>query len=227
MKRILLISILTLATLFFSLAMGSNTTVHAEGELTTTLPEEEPTEEVTTTESDLTQEEIELLVAELIENINVAEYINIGWQAIPSEVKMILGTFGIGTPLSLIAYTIVYIRKFRKTFGATAQLDKDVIEMFKGAEKIATVVVNVTSQLTNQGEVLTKLVPSISYVAKSLNLLIQASKNDEIIKQKNALALEYQSAFNEVPQTINLTSDSEDIKAMAVDLAQSLAKIQG
>lgn len=227
MKRILSISILTLATLFFSLAMGSNTTVHAEGELTTTLPEEEPTEEVTTTESDLTQEEIELLVAELIENINVAEYINIGWNAIPSEVKMILGTFGIGTPLSLIAYTIVYIRKFRKTFGATAQLDKDVIEMFKGAEKIATVVVNVTSQLTNQGEVLTKLVPSISYVAKSLNLLIQASKNDEIIKQKNALALEYQSAFNEVPQTINLTSDSEDIKAMAVDLAQSLAKIQG
>jgi len=202
--------------------------VHAEGEDITTEPETTLTTEITTTEeittadSELSQEDIEAIAAEIADNIGISDWITEFWDFMPAWIKIVFGIFGIGTPISLIAYVVQKAKTMRKTFGSSKQLDADINNVFDKLNSFMTAVATIAKAQGDQGTQIASFTLKTDYVAKALNLLIQTSTKEDIIARKDSLIADYTAAFNSTPETIDTVSASQELVEMATNLLKQI-----
>jgi hypothetical protein len=225
MKKILFISIIALFVFLFALFISAPPMVYAEGELTTEITTEpevtttvEDTEPLTTTEDELTEAEIQAILAQL----DISGLVNQAWDALMLKVPWlgpVLGTFGIVTPTGLIAFIFIYLKRAKKRFASDAQLDTDInantdalvgTKDKPGLKQDIAVAAAHTAELE---KVVTTLVPVLSFTAKALNILMNASNNDAVQAQAEDLAKTYQKATGDLGTALRSTGVGAKIAA--------------
>lgn len=242
MKKILIFSILSLFVLFFCLLVpdGANR-VLAEDVPTTTTAQEEPattttaitvsteTTTVTTVGSELSEEDIAAILAQL----NMTEFVAQIWEGLKTQAPWLIAVFaffGIGTPTGLVVFIILFGKKMGRTidqndraFQGTAALDKDLNEnTIVQRQNLAT---SSETKLKVQ-ELATVLGPMMSVLkltAKGINLLVASSKNENVVAQATDFGQDYMQATGDLVNVLKATSIGQDILQAAGDLKNMIA----
>ncbi|MDP3130383.1 MAG: hypothetical protein Q8N15_03490, partial [Bacillota bacterium] len=167
--------------------------------------------DITTTEDELTEEEIAAIIAQL----NVSELVGKAWDALLLKVPWLGPIFlalGITGPAGLILFIFIYIRKTKQRLGADAQLDADIntnTEELKGKDGkggLKREIVDTKLEVAELAAVVKVLIPTVNFVAKGLNVLLNASMNDAVATQADGLTKEYQVVTGDLSKVLKSTT---------------------
>jgi hypothetical protein len=239
MKKILIFSILSLFVLFFCLLVPDGAgRVQAEDipTTTTTVAEEEPTTTVatettalTTEGSDLSEEDIAAILAQL----NMTEFVSQVWDALAAKVPWLVAVFaffGIGTPTGLIWFVILFTKKMNRSinqndraFEGSAALDKDLNDNTLVQKQNLDTATETKLKVQELATVFGSIMPVLKLTAKGINLLVTSSKNENVVAQATAFGQDYIQATGDLVNALKVTSVGQDILQAAGDLKNMLA----
>jgi len=221
MKKLLSVSIIAIIVLCFALISFQFTSVHAEGELTTTISEEITTE--TTTLADLTQEEIDALIAE----IGAEEIATQLWNVIETKAAWaipILATFGITSIGALILGVFMLAKWLKKNFFGNATVNQTVTTNTTAQTQTLAEQKKTIAELIDVKAILKAIVPLIALTAKQNNLIITASKNDTLVASAPTISKEYSSITGDFAVIARQSSVGMDLLKQAETVAQTILK---
>ena len=226
MKRFTILAGILILVLSFCLFISFGAPpVGAEETTTTTLSEEVTTvttagEEpvTTTTVHEMTQEEIEAILAQL----NLSGFADSLWSSMTAKFPWLipllamLGVSGVGGLLLLV----VKVGKWGKAlFSGDAQLDKDIVATGSKLESIIKSNESSEKKIAELSAIVTPVVRLSTITAKALNVLVSASKNDDVVAQAAAIRADYAKATGDLTAVLVGTSSGQDLLKQASEIA--------